>query len=206
MGDSIGPSSPNFENAQHYTMKSWTFNDHAGNSSALNASSRGTDQGPIGPPFYGAPGGGSWQAGMIGGPPTLYGQLDGQFPHDAANSRSGVSGSQQDMRDMHSAGYGYQQTQPYPNGAYVLGSQSYHGTSSNRKHVLIGGNGQISPVSHNSLNNFTDNDHKFSFGSYAPSHISSYGAPGPALAGQQRGQLQMEIGQIRMSLLNFAGN
>ena len=102
---------------------------------------------------------------------------------------------------MHSAGYGYQQTQHYPNGA-----QSYHGTSSNRKHVLIGGNGQISPVSHNSLNNFTDNDHKFSFGSYAPSHISSYGAPGPALAGQQRGQLQMEIGQIRMSLLNFAGN
>ena len=33
--------------------------------------------------------------------------------------------------------------------------------------------------------NFTETDPKFSFGSYAPSHLSSYGAPGPA--GQQKG-------------------
>lgn len=42
---------------------------------------------------------------------------------------------------------------------------------------MIGGNGQISPVSGNSMANFTENEHRFSFGSYAP---SSYGIPGPA--------------------------
>lgn len=41
----------------------------------------------------------------------------------------------------------------------------------------IGGNGQISPVSGNSMANFTENDNKFSLGSYQPSYISSYGGP-----------------------------
>jgi len=50
----------------------------------------------------------------------------------------------------------------------------------------------------------TDNDNKFSFGSYAPSHLSSYGAPGAA--GQQKGIGQLDVGQIRMSLLNFASS
>jgi len=75
------------------------------------------------------------------------------------------------------------------------------GTSSNRKVNIIGGNGQISPVSHNSLI-YTENDHKFSFGSYAPSHISSYG--GAANHANLKSNLQMEIGQVRLSLLNFA--
>lgn len=69
---------------------------------------------------------------------------------------------------------------------------------------MIGGNGQISPVSHNSLNDITVNDKPFSFGSYAPSHISSYG--GGQNPTTVKGNLQMEIGQIRLSLLNFASN
>jgi hypothetical protein len=40
--------------------------------------------------------------------------------------------------------------------------------------VMIGENGQISPVSNRSMPHFTENDNKLSFGSYAPSHISSY--------------------------------
>jgi hypothetical protein len=89
-------------------------------------------------------------------------------------------------------------------GEDILRSQSYQAASSNRKRAMIGENGQISPVSHNSMANFTENDHKFSFGSYAPSHLSSYGAPGPA--GHQKGLGQLEVGQIRMSLLNFASS
>jgi hypothetical protein len=33
-------------------------------------------------------------------------------------------------------------------------------------HKVIGGNGMISPVSGRSMINFTENDNKFSFGSY----------------------------------------
>ena len=76
-------------------------------------------------------------------------------------------------------------------------------SSSNNKHNVIGGNGQISPVSQHSFQ-FTENDNKISFGSYDPSRISSQVQFN---AGQlQQGQLPMEIGKIRMSLLNFAGN
>lgn len=73
---------------------------------------------------------------------------------------------------------------------------------------MIGENGQISPVSNRSMPHFTENDNKLSFGSYAPSHISSY-AGGILPIGYQKGKntiLQMEIGQIRMSLLNFANS
>ena len=63
---------------------------------------------------------------------------------------------------------------------------------------IFAANGQLSPVSGRSLA-FTENDQKFSLGSYVPSHLSSYtgarGAPNPAV---------YEIGQVRGSLLNFA--
>lgn len=64
---------------------------------------------------------------------------------------------------------------------------------------MIGGNGQISPVSHNSIQ-FTENDNKISFGSYDPSGINFNTDK------LQKGELPMDIGKIRMSLLNFAGN
>jgi hypothetical protein len=62
----------------------------------------------------------------------------------------------------------YQQTQE-PRPLDLVRSTSYQG--SNQKHAVIGGNGQISPVSHNSIQ-FTENDNKISFGSYDPSGIN----------------------------------
>lgn len=136
----------------------------------------------------------------------FYGALEDHSPQNGTNNNS-KSSSQQNMFEMQSQGGLYlpsQQTLPYilQNGTNVLRSQSYHGTSSNRRAAMIGENGQISPVSHNSMANFTENDNKFSFGSYAPSHISSAGTN----ALHQRGFGQLEAGQIRRSVLNFASS
>ena len=53
---------------------------------------------------------------------------------------------------------------------------------------------------------FTDNDNKLSIGSYDPSHLSSFGGPSQMFGMGAKNTLPMEIGKIRMSLLNFAGN
>ena len=62
---------------------------------------------------------------------------------------------------------------------------------------IFAANGQISPVSGRSLA-FTENDQKFSLGSYVPSHLSSYKGVG--------GHNPYEIGKVRVSLLNFCNN
>lgn len=61
-------------------------------------------------------------------------------------------------------------------------AKSYQGSSPHRNQMLFAdnhGNGQISPVSGHSLNNFTD-DAKISIASHFPSYISSYGQTGGA--------------------------
>lgn len=69
----------------------------------------------------------------------------------------------------------YYDMKTQPNNIHA--SVTVAGTSSNQKHAsAIGGNGQISPVSINSIA-FTENDNKLSIGSYDPSHLSSFGGP-----------------------------
>jgi len=85
----------------------------------------------------------------------------------------------------------------------VADAKSYQGSSPHRNHMLFAdnhGNGQISPVSGHSLNNFTD-DAKISIASHFPSYISSYGGGAHIY---QIGFGNQEIGKIRMSLLNYA--
>ena len=59
---------------------------------------------------------------------------------------------------------------PPPNGRQRNGTQTTNPRSNDlrmRQGIkAIGGNGQISPVSGNSMANFTENDNKFSLGSY----------------------------------------
>ena len=91
----------------------------------------------------------------------------------------------------------YQGTQMSQQHAALAEAKSYQGSSPHQNQMLFADNGQISPVSGHSGNNFTD-DAKISIASHFPSYISSLGPP------YQMGFGNHEIGKIRMSLLNYA--
>lgn len=72
----------------------------------------------------------------------------------------------------------------------LLRSQSQHDAQNSIYHYKQGRfGGNISPVSHHSFIQ-TENDNKISFGSYAPSHISSLGGVGQQSGIMNRGLIQ----------------
>ena len=78
--------------------------------------------------------------GIIAPSMNFYGQMDGQSPQTVTNNNSKASSSHQNMYELQSQGAIFQAHQLRA-GEDVLRSQSYHATSSNRKHAMIGENG-----------------------------------------------------------------